>query len=242
MLICVGSSTICAHASVVIDNTRVIFPGSEREVTVKLKNAGTRPALIQTWLDKGDPRASPDKIDVPFMLTPTMFRLDAKKGQAIRLIYTKEPLALDRETLFWLNVLEVPPEATDDAAGENRLQLAFRTRIKVMFRPKGLPGDPLDAPGKVKWSVVRDPSGHGYALKGKNPTPYFVNLGEVKLKTPTGNYSAGSGYIAPLASETFPIEKLGQKPDVDAEVDYLSINDYGAGLPGTAQLDTQTHR
>ncbi|WP_175811843.1 fimbria/pilus periplasmic chaperone [Burkholderia contaminans] len=242
MLLGSGAAAGGANASVVIDNTRVIFRASEREVTVKLTNAGDRPALVQTWLDKGDAQASPDKIDVPFTLTPTMFRLDAKKGQTLRLIYTKEPLAQDRETLFWLNVLEVPPKATDEEAGENRLQLAFRTRIKVMFRPKNLPGDSLDAPEQVKWSLVPANDGHGYALKGENPTPYFVNLGEIKLKSGATAYRAGAGYIPPLASETFPIEKLERQPDAGAEVDYLSINDYGAGVPGKRSLAAPAQR
>lgn len=242
MLLGSGVAAGGAHASVVIDNTRVIFRASEREVTIKLTNAGDRPALVQTWLDKGDAQASPDSIDVPFTLTPTMFRLDAKKGQTLRLIYTKEPLAQDRETLFWLNVLEVPPKATDEEAGENRLQLAFRTRIKVMFRPKGLSGDSLDAPEQVKWSVVPAKDGHGYALQGENPTPYFVNLGEVKLKSGATTYGAGAGYIPPLASETFLIEKLERQPDAGAEVDFLYINDYGAGLPGKRPLAAPTQR
>jgi hypothetical protein len=48
-----------AHASVVINGTRVIYPSDEREVTVKLSNEGSLPALVQAWLDDGDPRALP---------------------------------------------------------------------------------------------------------------------------------------------------------------------------------------
>ncbi|UIY56596.1 fimbrial biogenesis chaperone [Burkholderia cepacia] len=231
-----------AHASVVIDNTRVIFRGTERETSIKMTNAGDRPAFVQVWIDKGEVQASPETIDVPFTLTPTMFRLDAKKGQTVRMIYTREPLAQDRETLFWLNALEVPPKATDEEAGENYLQFAFRTRIKVMYRPKGLSGDPLDAPGKVRWSVMRSEGGGGYVLKGENPTPYFVNLGEVTLKSGGRSYSTGNGYVPPFSSQTFPIERLARQPDADAEVDYLSINDYGAGVPGTHPLKSPAQR
>ncbi|QQJ97043.1 fimbria/pilus periplasmic chaperone [Burkholderia ambifaria] len=230
------AATGSAQASVVIDNTRVIFRGGEREVTIKLTNQGNASALVQTWMDKGDPDSSPDKIDVPFTLTPTMFRLDPKKGQTLRMIYTKEPLAQDRETLFWLNVLEVPPKATDEESGENRLQLAFRTRIKVMFRPKGLAGESIEAPAQVTWRVVPGKDGHGYALKGENPTPYFVNFGELSVKTRGNSYEAGNGFIPPMGSETFPIEKLTQQPDAAAEVDYLAINDYGAGMTGKRAL------
>ena len=77
-----------ADASVVIAGTRVIFPGQDKEVTVQLNNAGQLPALVQAWLDEGDAAASPEAINVPFTLTPAMFRLDPGNGQALRLLHT----------------------------------------------------------------------------------------------------------------------------------------------------------
>ncbi|KVT51274.1 molecular chaperone [Burkholderia ubonensis] len=228
-----------AQASVVIERTRVIFPGSEREVSVRLTNRGNAPAFVQTWLDKGDAEASPDKIDVPFSLTPTMSRLDPGKGQTLRLIYTKEPLAQDKETLFWLNVLQVPPKVKDDSADAHRLQLAFRIRIKVLFRPDGLAGEADEAPGRVTWEVIRGTGDHPYALKGTNPTAYFVNLGAVSVKSDGGRFSAGSGYIAPGDSHVFPIEKLTRQPGANAEVVYTSINDFGAGVEGARPMATE---
>jgi chaperone protein EcpD len=62
-------------------------------------------------------------------------------------------LPQDRETLYWFNVLEIPPKSK--AANDenlNQLQLAFRTRIKFIFRPDGLKGNPLDAAANVTWS------------------------------------------------------------------------------------------
>ncbi len=136
-----------AHASVVINGTRVIYRAKDREVTIRLSNEGTAPALVQAWLDTGDPNTTPDESNVPFTLTPPLFRLDPKKGQSLRLIYTQEPLPQDKESLFWLNVLEVPPRADGGASSNDRnlLQLAFRSRIKVFFRPAGLQGDADDA-------------------------------------------------------------------------------------------------
>lgn len=127
-----------AHASVVISGTRVVFPSNEREVTIKLTNDGKTPALVQTWIDAGDQNASPETINVPFTLTPSMFRMEPNKGQTLRMIYTNEPLPTDKESLFWLNVLEIPPKA-NDGADRNELQIALRTRIKIMFRRKAWP-------------------------------------------------------------------------------------------------------
>jgi chaperone protein EcpD len=123
-LSCLVSS---AHASVVISGTRVVYQAKEREVTVKLSNEGSSPALVQVWLDTGNPNATPDESDVPFTLTPPLFRLDPKKGQSLRLIYTQEPLPQDKESLFWLNVLEVPPRGQ------------WRGRKRSKFTAVGIP-------------------------------------------------------------------------------------------------------
>ncbi|KVH63799.1 pilus assembly protein [Burkholderia sp. MSMB1072] len=224
-----------AHASIVIAGTRVIFPANEREVTIKLTNDGQTPALVQTWIDKGDANTSPEKIDAPFTVTPSMFRLDPGNGQTLRLIYTKEPLAQDKETMFWLNVLEVPPKA-ENGEDASRLQLAFRTRIKVFFRPQNLPGKADDAPVQTKWQVVRD--GKGYALKASNPTPYFVNLGSVTLRTGGKELDAGAGYIKPGDSALFPVQGLTAGAEPGAEVAYTSINDWGGGIKATQPVSS----
>lgn len=123
-----GCFALQAQASVVIASTRVIYPAQEREVTIKLSNDGRTPALVQSWLDDGSITDAPETLKVPFVLTPAIFRVDPGKGQTLRLIHTKESMPQDKESMYWLNVLEVPPKAQ---AGEdaNRLQLAFRTRI-----------------------------------------------------------------------------------------------------------------
>ncbi|MGT2511944.1 fimbria/pilus periplasmic chaperone [Cupriavidus basilensis] len=170
-----------AAAAVVVSGTRVIFPAEEREMTIKVTNDGRLPSLVQTWIDVGNENDSPDKIDVPFTLTPTMFRVEPGKGQTLRIIYTNEPLPTDKESLFWLNVLDVPPKPTAEDE-RNRLQVAFRTRIKLMYRPAGLPGKVDEAPALLKWHIARDPEANQYVLKTVNPSPYVVSLGSVQLK------------------------------------------------------------
>ncbi len=50
-------------------------------------------------------------------------------------------LPKDRESVFWFNVLEVPPKPdAATVANQSLLQLAFRTRIKLFYRPEALKG------------------------------------------------------------------------------------------------------
>ncbi|GJG93744.1 molecular chaperone [Cupriavidus pauculus] len=80
-----------ASASLVLTGTRVVYPAKGREVTLNLSNEGIAPALVQAWIDDGNPNAMPDDSKTPFTLTPPLFRLDPKKGQTLRIIYLQEP-------------------------------------------------------------------------------------------------------------------------------------------------------
>nr|WP_272148371.1 fimbria/pilus periplasmic chaperone [Burkholderia cepacia] len=221
-----------ADASVVISGTRVIYPEKEREVTVKLTNNGDRPSLVQAWVDDGIANALPDDSKVPFTLTPPLFRLDPNKGQSLRLIYTKEPLAQDKETLYWLNVLDVPPQATDDPDTPNLLQLAFRSRIKLFFRPAALQGVADESAEKVTWNFAPKADG-GYALQAKNPTPYHVTFTRLTVKSGGATWSNDKGgMVKPGATEQFDVGNVPPLPAGPIEVDYTFLNDYGGGVEG----------
>ncbi len=139
-----------ACADIVISGTRIIYPQSSKDVVVGLENRGNKPLLVQTWLDDGRDDVNPQELKLPFVITPPVSRIDPKKGQSLRITYMGKSLPQDRETLYWFNVLEIPPKSKA-ANGENlnQLQLAFRTRIKFIFRPDGLKGNPLDAAANV---------------------------------------------------------------------------------------------
>ena len=79
-----------------------------------------------------------------------------KRDQSLRILYTREPLPADRESLFWLNVLEVPPKPADlEAAGTNYLQLARAFPAEAVLPPEGLQGDPLKAPAQLTFRAAR---------------------------------------------------------------------------------------
>ncbi|WP_017463823.1 fimbrial biogenesis chaperone [Dyella ginsengisoli] len=216
-----------AHASVVIAGTRVVFPAATGEVTIRLTNNGSHPALIEAWIDDGDPNSTPDTAKVPFLVTPPLVRMNAGKGQSLRIVYTGQPLPTDRESLFWLNVLEIPPKPTAKAGEEqNTLQFAIRSRLKLFFRPSGLAGDFATASRQIAWSVVSDAK--GYALEARNASPYYITFNKVSLTAAGHTYDAGTGMVAPGSSLRLPLAGLGRAVTA-AQVDYTVINDFGAG-------------
>ena len=169
-------SAQAAQANVVVSNTRVVFPAQQHEVTVRLTNDNPHPALVEAWIDSGDVHSTPDNVSTPFLITPPLFRMEAHRDQSLRIISTATNLPNDRESLFWLNVLEIPPKPTSlETQGKNLLQFAFRSRLKLFYRPAGLKGDPTTAPSMVTWKGVLKPSqiyaaaSYIYTLRGTHP-------------------------------------------------------------------------
>ncbi|MHA7844781.1 fimbria/pilus periplasmic chaperone [Serratia sp. D1N4] len=199
-------------ASVVISGTRVIYPSDTKEVSVKLTNVGPSPVLIQSWIDTGDTTAKPAAIQVPFVLTPPMNRVEQGKGQTLRISYTGGTLPSDKESIFWLNVLEVPAKK-QAKADENLLQVAFRSRIKMFYRPAGLAGNASDAAKTVTWRA------QGNSVLASNPTPFYVSFVSLNVN---GKEIEGD-MIAPHATQTFALPgKTGN------QITGTFVNDYGA--------------
>lgn len=224
-----------AQASVTIGGTRVVYPLEQREVTVKLDNDSRGPSLVQVWMDDGNPDAKPGDIKVPFVITPPIFRMDPKKAQTLRVMYSGEAVPQDRESVYWLNVLDIPPKA-DSAPDVNSLQMAYRTRIKVFVRPARLPGNPEDAPAQLTWKIATSPDGKGQAVSVTNPTPYYVSFSEVDVESNGHVFkNEQGGMVAPHASVILPIAKMNAV-GAGAKVHYTAINDYGGALEGDASL------
>lgn len=217
-------------ASVVIEGSRVIYNQSNKEVTVKVVNEGIQPSVVQAWIDGGDISKNPSLIKVPFLLTPPMSRIDPAKGQVLRLIYTGEPLPSDRESIFYLNVLDIPPKAKN-IEDKNVVQLAIRTRIKLFFRPDKLPGAADKAPAEVKWSIVQ--SNGTWKLNGENQSAFHVSMLNIVITSPHGDVKVGDGMVAPGEHKVFD---LVVGPPVDAQVKFSFIDDFGAARELTSAL------
>lgn len=228
----ISSTTL---ADIVISGTRVVYDANKKDVSVRLENKGNRPLLVQNWLDNGDDNADPSQIKVPFASTPPVSRIEPKRGQTVKIAYTSAtPLPGDRESVFWFNVLEVPPKASNKTGeNNNMLQLAFRTRIKLFYRPSGLQGQPFESPAKVKWQVT---SQQGKAvIQASNPTPYYVSFNQVSLDANGRKYSVDASMVAPFGQAEFAIKDLNNSVS-SGKITYQAISDFGGMIDGTASL------
>ena len=213
-----------AAASISLSATRIVFDGDHKEANITVRN-GNQDVLIQSWVDTSDAQDSA----APFAVTPPLARIFAKEQQLLRVLYQGAGMPTDRESVVWLNVQEIPQAAASD----NTLQLAVRQRIKIFFRPSGLPGDALSAPAQLEWQLVKRDIGS--VLTVKNPTLYHVSMADIKLQAgQQTELAADSTMIAPGAEKQFSIKQLSRQDSV--QLSFSSINDYGAQDKYSAQL------
>lgn len=226
-LIALSLTATAASANVLIAGTRVVFSAQEGEVTVRLTNNNPHPALVEAWIDDGDPNSTPNTAKAPFLITPPLFRMEVSKDQNLRIVGTPANLPSDRESLFWLNVLEIPPKpSVPQYAGKNTLQFAIRSRLKFFYRPANLPGDANKAPEQVSWKAVAD--GQGYALEVHNPTPYHITVVQASLTVDDKAYSTDIGMVDPFGTLRLKIKGLATAPAAGTSIAYNCINDFGA--------------
>lgn len=212
------------HADIVISGTRIVYLQSSKDVVVNLDNHGTKPLLVQTWLDDGRDGVNPQELKLPFIITPPVSRVDPKKGQSVRITYTGTPLPQDRESLYWFNVLEIPPKSkAADKENLNQLQLAFRTRIKFFFRPDGLKGTPGEAAENLTWTQKKE--GNAITLVAHNNSPYNVAVSMVTIKTSQKIYDVVHQAVQPFSDATMAVKGLTSA--VNGSVQFDTINDYG---------------
>ncbi|MFZ3618627.1 molecular chaperone [Leclercia barmai] len=165
LLILTGVST--AQAGIVIGGTRLVFDGSKKEASINVNNPDNSPYLIQSWIEAaGDSTQKP-----PFIITPPLYRLDKGQQNVERVVLTGA-LPQDRESLFWLNIKSIPSATTV----ENSLQIAVKTRIKLIYRPAGLKrSTPEEQADKLTWRRS------GNKIEVTNPTDYVMNFNEITV-------------------------------------------------------------
>ncbi|MFZ6048252.1 molecular chaperone [Pseudomonas sp. CR3202] len=204
-----------ASAGITLGSTRVVLSAPAKEASVLVKNQASQDVMIQSWIEA---ESAAGKQDVPFAITPALSRLGSNKQQNLRILYYGQGLPTDKESMFRLNVQEIPQKAKS----ENTLQIALRQRIKFFYRPAGLPGTAAEAPAALKWRLT------GQGLEVTNTSAFHVSFGQVKFISAGKPYSVDADMIAPGSTLQLSIKNFpGNTSGTSRKVEFDSINDYG---------------
>ena len=198
-----------AHAGVIINGTRLVYRGDKKESSLGISNPDTTDYLVQSWVDAD----SKNHAAAPFLITPPLFRLDAKEDNVLRVVRTGGNLPEDRESLYWLNIKAIP--SSKHVEGVNTLQIAINTRIKLLYRPSSVKGKPEEMADKLEWHR------EGNDLVVNNPTPFYMNFQSVTLN---GQKVTKATWAVPNTATRFALPSNMSGNTVSWSV----INDYGS--------------
>ncbi|WP_236327406.1 fimbrial biogenesis chaperone [Enterobacter bugandensis] len=203
----ISASVSVANAGVIIGGTRVVYDGNKKEASIDVNNPDKTPYLIQSWVETLNGGAE----KAPFIITPPLYRLDGGQQNIERVVVTGN-LPQDKESLYWLNIKAIPSAPKKD----NTLQIAIKTRIKLIYRPAGLRSQqPQELSHQLTWRR------NGNQLQVTNPTSYVINFNEISLG---GKKIENVSYVLPGESMNFTLPAGANSTSVN----YKVINDYGA--------------
>lgn len=195
-----------AYAGVSIGGTRVIYDGGRKEASLSVNNPDALPYLIQSWIET----QSNDMGKAPFIITPPLYRLDKGQRNVMRIIRVGN-LPEDKESLFWLNIKSIPSAERKD----NTLQIAIKTRIKLIYRPVGLTQSTPEAQvEKLRWKS------DGKFIQVTNLSAYFINFNEISV---AGKKIEDVTFVAPGRSTSFALPT----GITSGAITYRIINDHG---------------
>lgn len=174
-----------AQAGIIASATRVIFHEGDNEKSLMLLNTNDYPIVVQTWVDDGDVNAAPEQSKAPFVSLPAVFAMQPNTMKGLRLVYNQQPLPADRESVFWINLYEIPPTRPVIPPQQPSVTMAMNTQMKVFYRPKALAEAAGDTPEPV-FSLIKE--GDYYALSCDNRSAFHLSFSRLSLRIGQQDY------------------------------------------------------
>ncbi|EBD6545252.1 fimbrial chaperone [Salmonella enterica] len=203
-------------AAFTLNGTRFIYDGGSKNISFEVTNHAPDTWGGQVWIDNVSQPAD----SVSLIPAPTFFKVDGNQKQVIRILDVNDALLpKDRESLFRLNVQEIPPAPK---SGGNVLSMAMNTQVKLIYRPEALVADRRDAEKHLR---IEQRGGTSVLV---NPTPYYFAV----MALHSGATDKGAVISVPGARTSLntmvPHAEVPLGKVVSLPVTVEAIDDYGA--------------
>ena len=208
-----------AFAAFILNGTRFIYDEGRKNISFEISNESKETYGGQVWIDN----VLIPKEDVAFVPMPSFFKVEGGQTQVVRIMKITDKLPKDKESIFWLNVQEIPPVNKDQ---NNVMVVAVNTQVKLLYRPAGI----IKGRNNAESKMLLKKEGTSYILN--NPTPYYFAVTEFKVNGKavplSKELSNKLGMISPQSSILLNGVKLTptSKVVVEAIDDYGAINKY----------------
>ncbi|ELY2767603.1 fimbrial chaperone [Cronobacter malonaticus] len=204
--------TASSHAAFVLNSTRYVFDEKRENISVQVDNQSTQEYGGQIWIENQDQN---DK-NVYFVPSPTFFKVADQHKQILRILKINDALPKDKESLFWINIQEIPKAPKE---GMNALSIALHTQVKMFYRPDALKEKREGAEQNIK---MINSEGNAVLL---NDTPYYFAIISVKQN---GTPVKMSGDIKDKLSVFAPGDKVSLGKAITSDsLSIVAFDDYG---------------
>jgi len=195
------------YAGLVTESSRIIYLEQNLAQNLIIKNINPYPVLVQSFIDDG--AGDPNFASSPFMVNPAVMRINPNETKNITILYTGDNLPTNQETLFWLNLHEIPSSKASDDNNAHKMLLTINTQLKVLFRPKPIKSE-LDIKYladnlKFKLELTKD---HINVITN-NPAAYNASITNIILKYQNHTLSTEQlrdMHILPFSSKTYTVK------------------------------------
>lgn len=207
-----------SQGGIYLGTTRVVFDSIGQAAVFTANNSSSNDTwLIRSWVSpyvKTAKEVSEDDAIKNFIITPPLYRLDPNSSVQLRINRTGGILPEDRESVYYINVLAIPPKPKDTKGSV--IQFALNTQIKLFYRPHRI----NDEREIVKaYSNINLKSRDGI-LTLNNPSPYYLTLTNIVLNK-TITLSPGDPMIPPFGNISIEAKAT------HGTLSYQVINDFG---------------
>ncbi len=233
-----------AHAGIVASSTRLIMTENQQALSVILANTNDYPILVQTWIDEGAPDSTPEKANAPFIPLPAVFRLQPGAVQGLRVINkqddTLRALPADRESVFWLNLYEIPPKNPQVSKADAHVAMAMNTQMKVFYRPSTLGVAPLwsTVAQQLRFTLIKQ--GNRYLLRCHNPSPYHASFGQITLVADGQHFPLTQEMdmmTPPLSQRDYPLNApINASSPALLRIEFVLFDDDGTAIKHSATV------
>ncbi|EJC0776204.1 fimbrial chaperone [Escherichia coli] len=203
--------TTSSNAAFVLNSTRYIFDEKKENISLQVENESSQEYGGQIWIENQE---QSDK-NVYFAPSPTFFKVTGQHKQVLRILKINGALPKDKESLFWINVQEIPKAPKD---GANALSIALHTQVKMIYRPDILKKKRENAEKNIK--IINDESGTVLF----NDSPYYFAVINVKQSGKSVNLGED---IKNKLSVFSPFEKISLNKRLVGKISFVAFDDYG---------------
>ncbi len=181
----------CAsQAGVGLSQTRIIIEEETNSATITARNDDNKSYLVASFITQQ--LNSKTAFEGYFVITPSIFKLEPKQRNIIKIKAITSKFSKDKETMYYFHSRNIPEMNKDDG-----VKVGLESVIKIFYRPAN-----LTMPQETAFSGVTIKSTEK-GVKLINNSPYYINLAGLYINNKSVKLDKKNNVIAPYTEVNY---------------------------------------